>query len=248
MSGSGAKIIDFLTVEVIKVENENERAILEQFQTRTKELHQEEATLLRFLRARDHNVDKAEDMLRKSLEWRKHHEISTILKWNMPAFLDECLPFEFRGVDNKGGPVAWLPLGRWRGRHLVEGGKKQDCLRAAYYLFELCLHHVRENGNRPTFVIFGMEQLSFYQISHYETMQTFFYGFQQLEMNYPEILRKLYVVNAPWIFATAFAFVKPVMSPRTLAKIEVYGSDKNKWLPMLLNSMPREVIPTEYLE
>ncbi|ODM99132.1 SEC14-like protein 2 [Orchesella cincta] len=241
MSGSGIKIVDLMSEEVIKVENEEERQILKQLQARTKDLHQDDATLLRFLRARDNNIVKAEEMLRKCLEWRKNHEISTILKWKMPTFLDEALPFEFRGVDNNGGPVAWLPLGRWRGRHLIEGGKKQDCLRAAYYMFELCLHHVRKNGNRPTFVIFGMEQLSFYQISHLETMQTFFYGFQQLEQNYPEILRKLYCINA-------FAFVKPVMSPRTLAKIEVYGSDKKKWLPLLLDSMPRDIIPPEYLE
>jgi len=38
-----------------------------------------DATLLRFLRARDFNVEKAREMLSRSLTWRKKHAVDRIL-------------------------------------------------------------------------------------------------------------------------------------------------------------------------
>lgn len=38
-----------------------------------------DATLLRFLRARDFNVEKAREMLSQSLMWRKKHAVDRIL-------------------------------------------------------------------------------------------------------------------------------------------------------------------------
>ena len=38
--------------------------------------------------------------------------------------------------------------------------------------------------------------------------------------NYPEMLGKTCIINAPGLFKTVFALVKPMLDPRTLSKIE----------------------------
>lgn len=46
--------------------------------------------ILRFLRARDFNIDKAREMLCQSLSWRKQYQVDYILQsWRPPALLDE---------------------------------------------------------------------------------------------------------------------------------------------------------------
>lgn len=125
--------------------------VILKFKERVKDLGQDVATLLRFLRAREYDLAKAETMLRKvnniyqftimhsfihpthksvvcsadrnltfdlkkfrnmnqyvnsnqCIDWRKTNEINTILEWEMPSFLTESMPFEFRGLDNEGSP------------------------------------------------------------------------------------------------------------------------------------------------
>lgn len=46
--------------------------------------------ILRFLRARDFNIDKAREMLCQSLAWRKQYQVDFILQsWRPPALLEE---------------------------------------------------------------------------------------------------------------------------------------------------------------
>ena len=42
--------------------------------------------------------------------------------------------------------------------------------------------------------------------------------------HYPERLGKLYIINTPWGFSSAFNFVKGFLDPVTVAKIHVLGS------------------------
>lgn len=42
--------------------------------------------------------------------------------------------------------------------------------------------------------------------------------------NYPELLRRAYIINAPFAFKAAFAFVKPFLAKSTQEKIRVLGS------------------------
>jgi len=46
---------------------------------------------------------------------------------------------------------------------------------------------------------------------------------KQIEENYPEMMGKCYIVNAPWVFKGMWAVVKPWLPPRTLLKVEFFG-------------------------
>lgn len=60
---------------------------------------------------------------------------------------------------------------------------------------------------------------------------------------YPERLGKLYIINAPWGFASVFSFVKSFLDPITVAKIHVLGSGYQK---DLLSQIPAENLPKEF--
>lgn len=57
---------------------------------------------------------------------------------------------------------------------------------------------------------------------------------------YPERLGKLYLINAPWGFATVFSVVKGFLDPVTVQKIRVLGSG---YQTELLQQIPKENLP-----
>jgi len=55
--------------------------------------------LLSWLRARDLDLGKAEEMFRASMEWRKVNGIDDIHKWKVPELFEKEMPFQITGVD-----------------------------------------------------------------------------------------------------------------------------------------------------
>lgn len=60
---------------------------------------------------------------------------------------------------------------------------------------------------------------------------------------YPERLGKLYLINAPWGFASAFSVVKGFLDPVTVQKIHILGAG---YYTELLKQIPSENIPTMF--
>lgn len=48
--------------------------------------------------------------------------------------------------------------------------------------------------------------------------------------NYPEIMYKMMIVNAPWVFRGAWAVIKPFIDPKTAKKISIHGESFQKEL------------------
>ena len=57
---------------------------------------------------------------------------------------------------------------------------------------------------------------------------------------YPERLGKMYLINAPWGFASVFSVVKGFLDPVTVAKINVLGSGYHSELD---KQVPKENLP-----
>lgn len=59
-----------------------------------------DSTLLRFLRAREFNVEKAREMLTQSLHWRKKHQIDKLLdEYEAPRVVKEYFPGGWHHFD-----------------------------------------------------------------------------------------------------------------------------------------------------
>jgi len=206
----------------------------------------DEVTLLRFLRARDHNVKRAEEMLRRHIQWREDNNIDGITKWVVPEEIKNELKIYFTGLDKNGFPVYMAPVGLMDGRKMTGQKYKQDSIRFAYYLLELMLQHCKKLGVSKFTAIVDNEGLTFWKCAHWDTIQTLIKVFLDFEANYPETLRQAFVVNTPSVFWQAFNVVKPVVAGKTLDKIQFFDSDKTKWYPSLLEKLPEDSLPNEY--
>jgi len=233
---------------MIRAEGEDEIRNLEEFKKRVDDLKQDDVTCIRFLRAREQNLDKAESMLRRCLKWREDVEISKYVSWRPSNPVMEDTTFYSTGNDFEGRPVFWLPMGRWNTRTLVEKGFKEDVSQLRYYILETLMEKLRNSSVHQCIVIFGVEGLTYWKVAHLDTMQMMMDSFHDLALYYPEIIKSMFVINTPWYFPYVLTFIKPILSQRTTKKLHIFNSDKKKWMAALLDVMPRESIPKEYLE
>ena len=76
----------------------------------------------------------------------------------------------------------------------------------------------------------------------FETI-TFVRRISEIDQNFfPETLRKLFIINAPWYFSAIFALVKAFIDADTAMKINIIGND---YLPHLLELIEMDNIPIE---
>jgi hypothetical protein len=66
------------------------------------------------------------------------------------------------------------------------------------------------------------------------------------EANYPELLRRVFVINAPKILPILWSMVIPFMHQRTRDKIQVYGHDSKQWKAALLADIDPDQLPVCY--
>ncbi len=69
---------------------------------------------------------------------------------------------------------------------------------------------------------------------------------RQFEANYPETLKSAYLINANKFVTIIFNIVKPLLSARTLSKVEIYDSNVPRWKSVLLNNIPPHALPVLY--
>jgi hypothetical protein len=64
--------------------------------------------------------------------------------------------------------------------------------------------------------------------------------------NYPEVLRYAMVINAPKAFHVVWSILKPFIPKETLEKMEIFGTDKDKWMKAVAERFPLELIPPHW--
>jgi len=214
------------------------------------EIHNE-YTLKRFLRARQNNVDAAFEMFTKCLEWRKDIGADTILERKASLKYKELLhsywPGREHGVDKRGMAVFYEKLGSADIKSIMSSIPFDDCVQYHVYRLEkarvlkykiskdvgkdMYSHIVIEN-----FDGFGLGQMGGDSVTAFKKLAKI--G----EDNYPESLRKYYIINAPSIINMAYKLISPFMDERTLNKVVICGSD---YLDALQQDIDISQIPKE---
>lgn len=115
----------------------------------------------------------------------------------------------------------------------------QEYERAIKYIFPACS---RAKGMHisQTLAILDLKGVGLRHFSgEVKTILSTITGIDQA--NYPETLGKTLIINAPAVFRAIWSVVKPMLDPRTQAKIEVCPSN---YLPVLTKWVDLDSIPT----
>lgn len=209
--------------------------------------HHNDEYLLRWLRARNWNLDASEKMLRQSLKWRQEWGVDGSLKtWQPPEAIAKYQPSGTTGYDKDGAPVIVVVFGGLDIVGMLHSAAKQDLIRATVQILERNMDLSAKTGQNQVCVIFDMENWSLKQYAWRPAAEVVIQLIQMYSNNYPEILKACFIINAPRIFSVAFNIVKKFMDEYTISKIQIHGSNSNKWKKAILQNITPENLPAHY--
>ncbi|ODM94273.1 SEC14-like protein 2 [Orchesella cincta] len=230
-----------------------EQQHLKEFRTKVSDLElsdeqQDDAFLIRWLRARNLDIEKAYDMLNKSLEWRKEHKVDGILeREDVPEDIKKKTPFAHCGLDKEGYPILLLPVGRQDGRTLLESHGFDTCFRYNTINCEKVMKMLKDlseqQGRKVTQIveIIDLDGYSYRQLTS-KACRDFMVKMQTTV----DIMIQSMVINAPKIFHILFSVLKPFIPKQTLEKVDIYGPEPEKWKKVIKERFPLESIPPHW--
>jgi len=212
----------------------------------------DDATLLRFLRARKFNVDKAKEMLLNCEQWRKDFGVDDLVEnfdFKEKEQVDKYYPQYYHKMDKDGRPVYIERLGQLDIKNLYAVTTPERQIQRLVFEYEKFLTErlpacssARGHPVETSCTILdlgGVSITNFYRVSDYVR-----HAASIGQDRYPETMGKFYIVNAPWTFTAVWAIVKPWLDEVTVSKIQILGSSEYK--AELLKQIPAENLPKEF--
>jgi len=206
-----------------------------------------EPYLIRWLRARDSNADKAENMLRNSMKWRAEKKVDDVLEKKIDPYFDEKYPFWMDMVDREGRAVLVMPIGKWDIREVVEAGRIEEFEDYINKFLETLIFQIKKSKSKhPDWPhteftgIIDWDGFTFRQMANMSVVNQFLQMAMKYEAHYPEILNAGIFINTNAVFAQLFKLMKPLLAKRTVEKIQIYGTAKEEWAKPLLDVISKE--------
>lgn len=106
-------------------------------------------TLLRFLRARDFNIEKASHMLMESIKWRHEHDVDNLLyNYHQPAVISKYFPGAWHDFDADQRPMYILKLGSCDVKGLLKSIGEEGLLKLTLHICEEGLKLMEEQTKK----------------------------------------------------------------------------------------------------
>ncbi|CAH1802272.1 unnamed protein product [Owenia fusiformis] len=218
-----------------KVQTTKEEQCLEKFKMQVDDIasrFETDEDLFKWLKARDLDVDKAEEMYRQSKAYKAKMDVKNLVKdYEPPEVLKKYLAGgPIVGHDKDGRPIAVELFGHLDMKGLMYSCKKVDFEKTKLLISERQMQDMAEQevklGKKvdQMVVVFDMSNAGTKQLWR-PGMTMYTHLVQILEDNYPESVYKLFVVNAPSIFPIIWRLGRPLISDHMKNKIHVLGGN-----------------------
>jgi len=211
----------------------------------------DDAALLRFLRARKFDLEKAKAMLISCEQWRKDFKVDEIVgsfDFAEKAEVDRYYPQYYHKMDKDGRPVYIERLGKLDIKKLYAITTQERQLQRLVYEYEKFLHErvpaCSKAVGHPVETSCTILDLASVSLSNFYRVKDYVMAAASIGQDrYPESMGKFYIINAPWAFSTVWSFIRPWLDEVTVAKIDIIGS---AYKDKLLAQIPAENLPKEF--
>ncbi|XP_076455450.1 SEC14-like protein 1 [Babylonia areolata] len=205
--------------------------------------------LLRFLQARDFNIEKAREMLVHSLAWRKLHDIDRLLDvYTTPDVMETYYPGGWHHHDREGRPLYILRLGQMDVKGLMRSVGEEAILKHVLAKNEegikLAAEATRKRGYPVSACtcIVDLEGLSMRHLWR-PGVRALLRIIETVEANYPETMGRLLIVRAPRVFPVLWTLVSPFIDENTRRKFMIYGGKDYLGSGGLVEFVEKQYIP-----
>ncbi|XP_026773037.3 SEC14-like protein 1 isoform X2 [Pangasianodon hypophthalmus] len=205
--------------------------------------------VLRFLRSRDFNVEKAREALCHTLTWRKQHQVDFLLdSWKCPQLLRDYYTGGWHCHDKDGLPLYILRLGQMDTKGLVRALGEESLLRHVLSINEEGLKRCEENTiifGRPISCWTCLVDLEGLNMRHLwrPGIKALLRIIEVVEANYPETLGRLLILRAPRVFPVLWTLISPFIDENTRKKFLIYAGNDYQDSGGLVDYIDREFIP-----
>lgn len=211
----------------------------------------DDASLLRFLRARKFDLAKAKLMFINCENWREKFGTNTILTdfhYEEKPLVAKLYPQYYHKTDKDGRPVYFEELGKVDLNKMLKITTQERMLKNLVWEYESFTQNrlpacSRERGYlvETSCTIMDLKGIS---VSTAYNVVGYVKEASQIGQDYyPERMGKFYCINAPFGFSTAFKLFKPFLDPVTVSKIHILGSSYSK---ELLKQIPPQNLPKKF--
>jgi len=208
----------------------------------------DDATLLRFLRARKFNLEASKLMFTESEKWRKEFGTDELLdsfKYDEKPLVSAYYPQYYHKTDIDGRPVYIEQFGKIDLSKLYQITTEERMMKNLIFEYEMYAVERLPACSRKVgcLVETSCTILDLKGVSISQVPSTYGYlkrASAYSQNYYPERMGKLYVINAPWGFSTIWSFIKGWLDPVTVDKVHILGSGYKK---ELLQQIPAENLP-----
>ncbi|SJX63792.1 related to SEC14-phosphatidylinositol/phosphatidylcholine transfer protein [Sporisorium reilianum f. sp. reilianum] len=194
----------------------------------------QETQLLRFLRARNFNVQAARTMYLKAEAWKKEIELDRLVREfrfdERDAVASHGWCMYFHKTDRLGRPVFIQDLGNMDTTGMFRHTTPERVIQNFAVTLELAVRHRYEactvasarwvDDNMMVVNLAGLGLGTFWAMKG---------QLQQLlgilDNNFPELSGRVQIINAPYMFSTIWSWVKGWLPVATVEKIDIAGAD-----------------------
>ncbi|XP_046633910.1 SEC14-like protein 2 [Daphnia pulicaria] len=239
--------------------NDEQKAVFKQFRASVQDCQLPESDdtyLLRWLVARNFDLAKAENMLRNSLDWRRKYKVDLLNDgYQSPEVLTKYFAAGHLGVDKFKSNLLLIRYGMIDIKGVLLSSKKKDYVMHVVQIVEKTLAMFRKDPMKykrspdaisQASVIVDLEGFSMNHVTFKPALDTAIQLVQMYESNYPELLRRVFIINAPKIFSILYSIVLPFMHERTRNKIQIFSHDAKQWKAALLADIDPDQLPASY--